>query len=224
MQIRVRSFWEANNAILGVLYALTTAAVFQVIIKILVGGLRPKFLSVCKPQVPAFGPQHGNGFANIMYDRSVCTGDKNAIDDAFESFPSGHATAAGASLFFLFLYLSAKLKVWSDCKAAYWKMVVLYMPILGMVLICGTLTIDHSHNWYDILFGAVLGSVMAASAYRMSYASICDFRFNHIPLMRSAPFTYGQEPSAYDGFRDAVWTKHAESQPRKTTELDRAPT
>src|SRR6478752_3547499 len=49
LQIRVRSFWDFNNACLGVLYSLITAAVFQVFIKWLIGGLRPHFLDVCKP-------------------------------------------------------------------------------------------------------------------------------------------------------------------------------
>ena len=44
MQIRIRSFWDVNNAIIGLLYSLITAAVFQVFIKWLIGGLRPHFL------------------------------------------------------------------------------------------------------------------------------------------------------------------------------------
>jgi hypothetical protein len=41
MQIRVRSFWDVNNAVIGLLYSLITAAVFQVFLKWLIGGLRP---------------------------------------------------------------------------------------------------------------------------------------------------------------------------------------
>ena len=44
MQIRVRSFWDINNGIIGLLYSLITAAVFQVFLKWLIGGLRPHFL------------------------------------------------------------------------------------------------------------------------------------------------------------------------------------
>lgn len=36
-----------------------------------------------------------------------------------------------------------------------------------------------------------------------------DFRFNHIPLMRSAPFVYGAGPSTFDGFHDAIFTRKA---------------
>lgn len=50
---------------------------------------------------------------------------------------------------------------------------------------------------------------MAFSAYRMTYASVWDFRFNHVPVLRHAPFVYGAGPSTFDGFHDAVWTRKA---------------
>lgn len=209
MQLRIRSFWDVNNAVIGLLYSLITAAVFQVFLKWLIGGLRPHFLDVCKPRVPQYGNPIGNGFDGIMYDRSWCTGDKNEIDDSLESFPSGHTTAAFGGFVFLYLYLNAKLKVWSNYHPAYWKLIVTYMPILGAVLIGGALTIDEYHNWYDVFAGAVIGTVMAFSAYRMVYASVWDFRFNHIPLMRHLPMAYGSGPSAIDGFHDAMWTRQA---------------
>lgn len=37
-QIRVRSFWDVNNATIGLLYSLIVAAVFQVFVKWLIGG------------------------------------------------------------------------------------------------------------------------------------------------------------------------------------------
>ena len=144
-----------------------------------------------------------------MYDRKVCTGNKSEIDDSLKSFPSGHTTAAFGGFVFLYLYLNAKLKVWSNYHPAYWKLIVTYMPILGAVLIGGALTIDEYHNWYDVLAGAIIGTVMAFSSYRMVYASVWDFRFNHIPLVRNVPFTCGDEWTGFDGFHDALWTRQA---------------
>ena len=144
-----------------------------------------------------------------MYDRSVCTGKKSEIDDSLESFPSGHTTAAFGGFIFLYLYLNAKLKVWSNYHPAYWKLIVTYMPVLGATLIGGALTIDEYHNWYDVFAGAVIGTTMAFSAYRMVYASVWDFRFNHIPLVRDLPFTYGEGLGAFSAFRDALWTRQA---------------
>ncbi|KAK8040756.1 acid phosphatase/Vanadium-dependent haloperoxidase [Apiospora phragmitis] len=197
-QIRVRSFWDVNNGVIGLLYSLITAAVFQVFVKWLIGGLRPHFLNVCKPDVTrasnAPGVKgagyNGAGFTGIYYTSEICTGDPKEINDSLESMPSGHTTAAFAGFVYLYLYLNAKLKVFSNYHPAMWKLVVIYAPILGACLIGGALTIDEYHNWYDVFAGAVIGTVMAFSAYRMVYASIWDFRFNHIPLNRGTPFPY----------------------------------
>ncbi|GAB7326957.1 hypothetical protein MBLNU13_g10912t1 [Cladosporium sp. NU13] len=209
MQIRIRSFWDVNNAILGLLYSLITAAVFQVMLKCLIGGLRPHFLAVCDPDVPPFGYQSGTGWTRIMYDRSVCRGDKDEIDDSLESFPSGHSTAAFAGFIYLFLYLNAKLKVFANYHPSYWKLIAVYAPVLGATLIAGALTIDEYHNWYDVVAGAIIGTAMAVSAYRVVYASVWDFRFNHVPVARHVGFGYGVTQKGYEGFREAVATRKA---------------
>jgi diacylglycerol diphosphate phosphatase/phosphatidate phosphatase len=208
MQIRIRSFWDVNNAVIGLLYSLITAAVFQVFLKWLIGGLRPHFLAVCKPVIPP--GVVGTGYQSIMFDSSICTGDKNQINDSLESFPSGHSTAAFAGFVFLYLYLNAKLKVWSNYHPAMWKLIAVYAPILAATLIAGALTIDEFHNWYDCLAGAIIGTIMAFSAYRMVYASIWDFRVNHIPLTRNIPYAYGAGGPGAGGFETAVFTRKAE--------------
>jgi diacylglycerol diphosphate phosphatase/phosphatidate phosphatase len=163
VQIRARSFWDVNNATIGLLYSLIAAAVFQVFIKWLIGGLRPHFLAVCKPDISSYlnvdGPNDdneragatglnmANGYRQIMFDRSVCTGDKKQINDSLESMPSGHTTAAFAGFVFLYLYLNAKLKVFSNYHPAMWKLIAIYAPLLGACLIGGALTIDEFHNW-----------------------------------------------------------------------------
>jgi len=206
-QIRIRSFWDVNNSVIGLLYSLITAAVFQVFLKWLIGGLRPHFLAVCKPNIPAITAEEtGNGLRQIMYDRKICTGDQDEIDDSLESFPSGHSTAAFAGFVFLYLYLNAKLKVWSNYHPAMWKLVATYAPILGATLIAGALTIDEYHNWYDCVAGAIIGTVMALSSYRMVYASIWDWRTNHIPLNRAVPLTTESAELSHAVFtRKAGW-------------------
>ncbi|KAK0609571.1 phosphatidic acid phosphatase type 2/haloperoxidase, partial [Bombardia bombarda] len=201
MQVRIRSFWDANNGIIGLFYSLITAAVFQVFVKWLIGGLRPHFLTVCRPDLSLASNNPGivgagynaQGFDQIYYTREVCTGDPDEIDDSLESMPSGHTTAAFAGFVYLSLYLNAKLKVFANYHPAMWKLVAVYAPILGACLIGGALTIDEFHNWYDVFAGAVIGTIMAFSAYRMVYASIWDWRWNHIPLNRSGPAVFGGE-------------------------------
>jgi diacylglycerol diphosphate phosphatase/phosphatidate phosphatase len=119
MQIRIRSFWDVNNGVIGLLYSLITAAVFQVFIKWLIGGLRPHFLDVCKPDITrAAGGYNEAGFDGIYYTKAICTGDQAQINDALESMPSGHTTAAFAGFIYLYLYLNAKLKVFSNYHPA----------------------------------------------------------------------------------------------------------
>ncbi|KAL6876198.1 phosphatidic acid phosphatase type 2/haloperoxidase [Trichoderma longibrachiatum] len=192
MQIRIRSFWDVNNGIIGLLYALICAAVFQVFLKWLIGGLRPHFLDVCKPDLSRVTTSGLDrvGYQQIYFTRDICTGDPDQIDDSLESFPSGHTTAAFAGFVYLSLYLNAKLKVFANYHPAMWKLIAVWAPVLGATLIGGALTIDEFHNWYDVFAGAVIGTVMAFSAYRMLYASIWDWRFNHIPLNRGVAFPY----------------------------------
>lgn len=208
MQIRIRSFWDLNNAVIGLLYSLITAAVFQVFIKWLIGGLRPHFLDVCKPDLSRI-QAGGDGFRSLMFRPDICTGDQSEINDSLESMPSGHSTAAFAGFIFLYLYLNAKLKVFSNYHPAMWKLIAVYAPVLGACLIAGALTIDKFHNWYDCFAGAVIGTVMAFSSYRMVYASVWDFRFNHIPLTRHTPFSFGAGPAGAGGFESAVFTRAA---------------
>lgn len=208
MQIRVRSFWDVNNAVIGLLYSLIVAAVFQVFLKWLIGGLRPHFLDVCKPDLSLANNQGYNqkGFLNIYYTREICTGEEKEINDSLESFPSGHTTAAFAGFVYLSLYLNGKLKVFSNYHPAMWKLIAIYAPILGATLIGGALTIDEYHNWYDVVAGAIIGTVMAFSAYRMTYASVWDWRYNHIPLNRGSPCYYGHGDLE---LHDAVFTRKA---------------
>ena len=134
---------------------------------------------------------------------------QDKIDDSLESFPSSHSTAAFAGFIYLFLYLNAKLKIFANYHPSYWMLIPVYAPVLGATLIAGALTIDEFHNWYDVVAGAIIGTAMALSAYRMVYASVWDFRFNHVPVARDVGFGYGVAQKGYEGFREAVATRKA---------------
>ncbi|KAI1095096.1 acid phosphatase/Vanadium-dependent haloperoxidase [Rostrohypoxylon terebratum] len=206
VQIRIRSFWDTNNFLIGFIYALETSSAFQVMIKWLIGGLRPSFYDICQPD-PTLAVNNGLnaiGYRNYMYTSQVCTvGQGRPLWNAMQSFPSGHSTTICAAAVYIFLYLNAKLKVFANYHSAMWKLVLLYCPVLGAVLVCGSLTLDASHNWYDIVTGIVIGVVFAFSAYRMVYASIWDWRVNHIPLNRSSAFVWNGSSEG----SDVVFTK-----------------
>ena len=199
-QIRIRSFWDFNNAVLGLLYAVILSSLFQVIIKQLIGGFRPYFLDVCQPDI-SLARSHNTtglnavGFHQIMYTVEVCTNpDKNALKNAMTSFPSGHATTSFAAYVFLFLWMNAKLKVWANFQASFYWVAALLAPLLGATLMAACLTIDQAHNWYDICAGVVIGTVIAFMVYRVCYAAVWDWRYNHIPLRRDRVFEYALAP------------------------------
>jgi membrane-associated phospholipid phosphatase len=195
-QLRIRSFWDFNNAVLGLLYSLILSSLFQVIIKTLIGGFRPIFLDVCQPD-PSLAQSrnatglNGVGFHQVMYTSEVCTNpDKDAIKNAMTSFPSGHATTAFASYVFLFLWMNAKLKVWANFHATFYWLAALLAPLLGATLMAACLTVDQAHNWYDVCMGVFIGTVVAFMVYRMCYAAVWDWRYNHIPLRHRHLFDY----------------------------------
>ncbi|KAG8863164.1 hypothetical protein FRB96_009346 [Tulasnella sp. 330] len=183
VQIRTRNIEHLLDTTTSLVQSLVTAALFQVFLKWLIGGFRPHFLALCKPELAV--PGQGTGYQRIMFTRDVCTGDDKEINDSLESFPSGHSTAAFAGFVFLTLYLNAQFKVIGDHRPAYWKIVVTLAPLLGATLIAGALTIDKFHHWYDTLAGAMIGTLCAFAVYRATFASALDFRTNHIMLPRS---------------------------------------
>ena len=200
-QIRIKSAWDANSAIVGTIWAVALATLFQVFTKTLVGGFRPYFLDVCMPDVSlASDPKHnatglnGVGFHQIMYTVEVCTQpDAKLLRTAASSFPSGHSAAGFAGFGFLFLWLNSKLKVWADYRPAFWKLLLTMLPLLGGWLNACILTVDGAHHWYDILGGSMIGLLMALVSYRTTYAAVWDWRYNHLPLQGREAFVYGSD-------------------------------
>ena len=184
MQTRLRSLNDVNAALMGLLFSLLTSTVFQVSIKWLIGGLRPYFFSVCKLNINATSAGSGQGFYGLMFDRSICTGDEKEINYALQTMPSGHSAIAFAGLLYCSLYLNGKLKIFSNYRSQYWKFVLFFSPLLAATLVAASLTIDYYHHWSDVLAGSVIGIMFAFGAYRFQYASVWDYRFNHVPLPR----------------------------------------
>jgi len=185
-QIWIRSGKEFHRGILCLFTCLIAASWFQVICKVMIGGLRPNFLAVCKPDL---SKAEGLGYYGIYYDHHVCTGDKAAVYDALESFPSGHSTAAFAGNILIALFLNAKLKLWGSEYAPVWKLVVVFVWILTATLLSMCRLVDYTHHWYDIVAGAVIGTIFAVATFRMHYCSVFDAATNHLLLPRKKKTT-----------------------------------
>ncbi|KEF55249.1 uncharacterized protein A1O9_08903 [Exophiala aquamarina CBS 119918] len=184
-QIWLKSFADLSSGILGLLYSLATGTCFQVILKKSIGGLRPHFLAVCEPVIPE--DVVGVGFNGIMYRvDQVCTGDRAQINNALQSFPSGHSEIAFAGLGYLTIYLFTHLRIPDRTKterAGFWRMILVMLPLLLATYIACTLVLGYHHHATDCFFGAAVGIVTASLGYRSAYRSLFDGATNWMPRL-----------------------------------------
>ena len=204
-QIWVRSFLDFANGCLGLVYSLVTGTLFQVVLKTVIGGLRPHFLAVCEPVLPPRDGSSGVGFQGLMFTvDQVCTGDKDKIKNAMESFPSGHSNIAWAGLGYLSIYLWAHLGIRSISRRrpSYWRMLVVVAPMFFATYIASTLALGYHHHGYDIIFGSLIGITMAVFGYRMVFASVLNPRWNTVPLIRGEGKEEAHDEEQAKGFED----------------------
>lgn len=209
-QIWVRSFLDFANGCLGLVYALVTGTLFQVVLKKVIGGLRPHFLAVCEPVLPPRDGSSGVGFQGLMFTiDQVCTGDMKKINNAIESFPSGHSNIAWAGLGYLTIYLWAHLGIRSISRRrpSFWRMLMVVSPVFFATYIASTLALGYHHHGYDIIFGSLIGITMAVFGYRMVFASVLNPRWNTVPLVRGEGTEIDDEEQVkgFDGVNDMTY-------------------
>lgn len=122
----------------------------QVVLKLFLGELRPYFLDVCRPLRSTLDSARNAGRANagltmtnyVWASTSMCTGKANEIRNAMQSFPSGHTGSAFTVGMFLALYLNSKTKAFANYQTAFWKILIIMMPLLGAGLAAALIVID----------------------------------------------------------------------------------
>ena len=140
-----RRDWELLRvALLGFFEAAAIKLLITTFAKKCAGSLRPNFYSLCG------------------WNGTACIGPDDAIISARQSFPSGHASSAGAGLTYLALFLchlarSMKFKAsYLEAIAASVRITAL-LPVIFAVWISITRTIDYYHRFEDITAGLGLG-------------------------------------------------------------------
>lgn len=221
-QVWQRSFTDYASAVLGLSYSMVTGTCIQVILKKTVGGLRPHFLAVCQPVLPPANGSSGIGFQMSMYTaKQVCTGDPHRIQNALESFPSGHAEVAFAGLGYLAIYLFTHLGITSRSRkrGSHWRMLCIVAPLLLATYLSSTLVLGYHHHDYDVIAGALIGWFTAFLGYRMVFMGVFDARWNTVPYLKLRGDEEGRttgskatggpegaaqpgEQSSHDGFAD----------------------
>ncbi|WVQ81571.1 hypothetical protein IAT38_003695 [Cryptococcus sp. DSM 104549] len=159
-----RSFWDGHSAILGLVLSLGLVITFTNIIKITAGRPRPDLFARCiLPADLTTNPVHG------LTSWTVCTTtDDKMLQEGFRSFPSGHSSFAWCGMWYLILYLAAKMRL-SNQKGFTWKSWLLLAPISCASLIAVSRTMDYRHHSTDVLAGSGIGVLGAWYGYRQYY-------------------------------------------------------
>ncbi|KAL2071524.1 hypothetical protein VTL71DRAFT_12759 [Oculimacula yallundae] len=195
-QLKLRSLWDFHAGLTGTLRANVASTAIATILKHFIGGFRPHYMQVCKPDMGLiFG---GTSQSQSSFAPSACTADSHDVNRAIQGFPSGHTTSAFAAAMFLTLYLNAKLKAFADHASEFWVFIVTILPLLLASLIGGSMYITYQHHAHEIVIGMLIGMVVGTLGYRSAYSAVFDSRYNHIPLPpfgARVRFAYDQSPS-----------------------------
>ncbi|KAK9481298.1 phosphatidic acid phosphatase type 2/haloperoxidase [Lipomyces japonicus] len=147
-----------NVSLLSLALSLILTEFVTEIFKNSIGRLRPDFIARCMPRpgTPLTG----------LVGVEVCTNPSlQVLNDGFRSTPSGHSSNAFAGLGWLSAWTAGQLKVFRPGKELFRTMLAL-LPLVGASLIGISRIEDYRHHVTDILFGGVLGSLIAWYSYR----------------------------------------------------------
>jgi membrane-associated phospholipid phosphatase len=142
-----------------------------------------------------------NSEAETVVTSGICQqSDKRLLDDSFAAFPSGHSSFSSAGLVYLSLWLCARFSLGVpfldlssehsrqrsgkrsmtasalDKQAAppLWQTALAFAPIIAALFVCSSRYADFPHAGFDIIGGAVIGTVLGWSS----------FRIYHLPVRR----------------------------------------
>ncbi|KAF1810468.1 PAP2-domain-containing protein [Eremomyces bilateralis CBS 781.70] len=180
--------WELNCGILGLGLSVSAAFTITGALKNAIGKPRPDLIDRCQPPPGSVDPpMYG------LSTHSICTQtDNDILKDGFRSFPSGHSSSAFAGLFYLSIYLAAKLHV-LDSKGEVWKSFIVLVPTLAAALVAGSRIMDARHHPFDVITGSMLGTLTAWGSYRQYFPPVSEtWRKGRAYPIRS----WGKQPKA----------------------------
>ena len=158
--LRQRSFHDIHNAILGLAESLSIMFCVIMFYKFFAGRNRPNYYSLI---------EHGG-----------------RIEEARQSFPSGHSAFAFAGLSYLTLWMMGRLRALapsSPLGGRIWVVLLCLVPAFCAGLVAISRTRDYWHNFSDIICGSVIGVFCAVVSYFSLYPSLVSERAG-IPKFR----------------------------------------
>ncbi|RXG63901.1 Phospholipid phosphatase 3 [Armadillidium vulgare] len=149
-------FWSMYAAAGVFLFGCACTQLSTDIAKRTLGVLRPNFIDVCKPDW-----SQTNCSANSMayvYPIPCTTDNLDKLNDARQSFPSGHAAFSTFTMIYLVIYIQARLVI-QEFKLI--KPVLQLVCLLLNIFTCLSRISDYKHHWSDVLGGYILGATIA---------------------------------------------------------------
>jgi len=148
----------ASNLYIYIGYFMFGAALCQGLTdlgKYTVGRQRPHFIDVCKPAINCTTwPKY-----QYVTDPKCTTTDLETLREARLSFPSGHSSFGAYTMFFLVLYIQARL-IWPMVSLLVKHILQNICVVLGVACALSRIS-DYKHHWSDVLSGVILGVVVA---------------------------------------------------------------
>ncbi|CAH0487194.1 unnamed protein product [Peronospora farinosa] len=170
---------DTRDFLLSLFQSMALATFFTLFTKNITGCFRPSFYDMCKWN------------HDVVWDgvTNLCT-DPVGEKEGRQSFPSGHASFAWASMLILALYLLGRSRLNCENRSDSTlrggkKSLMLFMcctPILLASWIAISRCIDNWHHYSDILAGSVIGAVSALFAFNYNYGSIFGWDSAGLPL------------------------------------------
>lgn len=147
-------------------FGLLTDVILTFLPKVIIGRLRPHFLSLCKPKQDPFVICSRVGAKKFLVpgvDFECATPNADLID-ARRSFPSGHASSTFYAMLFLVFYVH---KFWT--KRELTLLTGLFQAIFfGIAMMTAMSRVsDNMHHFTDVIAGAVLGLFVAIGTVQL---------------------------------------------------------
>ncbi|TYJ52524.1 hypothetical protein B9479_006884 [Cryptococcus floricola] len=132
--------------------------------QITAGRPRPDLLARClPPPTLTSNPPH-----SLTSWTACTTADQDRLQEGFRSFPSGHSSFAWCGMWYLILYLAAKMRITNNQGFTY-KSWLLLAPLSCAALITISRTMDYRHHPTDVIAGSLIGVAGGWYSYRQYY-------------------------------------------------------
>ena len=147
------------------MFGLVATSILTDLGKVVIGRLRPNFLSVCSPDKNPYLDVCQPGkkyFVQPELDFACTSGDASGIEDARMSFPSGHASISFYGMVFLILFIKYS---WNCRTLGLIPRLVQVAFLVTAAFVALSRVVDNKHHPSDVLAGTILGILVACISF-----------------------------------------------------------